>query len=66
MTAEKAYLEMGKKAFHKGIVCSPAADPALMKSLKGKPGENIKNLKAWVKGWTIENLKPGSVWKARK
>lgn len=47
--------ELGKKAFHAGII-APCMDPNMNAALSGPVGGKVAILKAWVRGWTIENI----------
>jgi hypothetical protein len=50
---------MGKAAFINGSRCIPATDKSLMDLIAeiNKFGEGAKLSKAWMAGWTNENLK---------
>lgn len=50
---------LGVQAFKKGKPCIPAFDKELTENILRdlKVGEGIPYLKAWIKGWTTENLR---------
>ena len=50
---------LGAKAFKDGKKCIPACDTLFNETcLKStQVGEGVPYLKAWIKGWTIENLR---------
>lgn len=51
--------ELGKKSFTKGITAIPVHDKKLMKMIPENSPVGSSNylFKAWLKGWTLENLK---------
>ena len=62
---EQAY-QMGREAFHKGLICAPCNDKNYMafafsrtgKSATAEGFSRIDQLaEAWLGGWAIENLK---------
>lgn len=54
---EKIAFNLGCKAFHNGKPCIPALDKDLLSELLGlKVGEGAPLLRAWIRGWTKENL----------
>lgn len=48
---------LGRAAFHDGKVCAPSLDEKLIPYLSPLFGEAVPLLKAWLNGWTKENLK---------
>jgi len=52
-TAQK----MGREAQRQGMICAPSLDPTLIQHLTPIFSENVAVLKAWIAGWTAENLK---------
>ena len=52
--------ELGREAFHNGVMCAPVRDAKLMNIVEemSKDGVScIKVLKAWLAGWHGENIK---------
>jgi hypothetical protein len=49
--------EMGREAQRQGMICAPSLDPTLIQHLTPIFSENVAILKAWIAGWTDENLK---------
>lgn len=51
--------ERGRMAFEQGKTCIPAKDKFCMDLLEGLQGfdDSILILKAWISGWTEENLR---------
>ncbi len=48
---------MGRAAFKNGLPRVPAADPALMRNLRGQPdGTALPAMKLWTEGWDRANL----------
>ena len=56
--AEESANKLGRDAFKAGKKCIPAHDPAMMNMLEGmKVGQEAVNLlKAWRRGWDLENM----------
>ena len=54
---------LGVQAFKNNKPCIPAKDKTFLENcIKGnKVGESVAYLKAWIKGWTDENLKNGGI-----
>ena len=57
MIATDTAQEMGKEAQRQGLPCAPSLDPSLIQHLTPIFSENVAILKAWIAGWTDENLK---------
>jgi len=57
MIATDTAQEMGKEAQRQGMICAPSLDPTLIQHLTPIFSENVAILKAWITGWTDENLK---------
>ena len=49
--------EMGREAQRQGMICTPSLDSTLIQHLTPIFSENVAILKAWIAGWTDENLK---------
>lgn len=56
MTIETAQ-ELGKQAFLNGLKCAPALDKEFIKSMPAQLGSAVALSHAWIRGWTLENLK---------
>lgn len=56
---EKTSYQYGQEACRNGTPCVPACDDAFASAkLTGKQHEQrVRDLKAWLSGWTDENLK---------
>ncbi|MDO9531384.1 MAG: hypothetical protein Q7O12_04560 [Deltaproteobacteria bacterium] len=52
--------EMGREAQRQGMICAPSLDISLVQHLTPIFSENVAILKAWIAGWTAENLKENS------
>lgn len=67
ITGYEKYFQMGRRAFLAGIKCAPVNDPEFVKGYQNEwAGAKIGDekskhaseaAKAWVGGWTLENLK---------
>ncbi len=56
MTIETAQ-ELGKQAFLNGLKCAPALDKEFIKSMPAQLGSAVALSHAWIRRWTLENLK---------
>lgn len=69
MKSTKHAEKLGRTAFSTGLKCVPALDADMIEHIKmvSHLGKSVLNqLDAWIRGWNLENLRPGSEWIERK